>query len=133
MVCLYFFEDNILFLRTLQYLGGYNRRFYYNNILRVRNLNIRNRLNTLLILSSSVLHCNSDLDIGLYTFSSLLLAYLLSTGFEFRLLRGRLWDWLLKKYLEENFDSCIYKLLNIIDVRSIRSLRLNIRFVKRSI
>ena len=50
----YFFEDNIFLLRTLQYLGGYNRRFYYNNILRVRNFNIRSRFNTLLIFFRSL-------------------------------------------------------------------------------
>ncbi len=44
-----FFEGNILLLRTLQYLGGYNRRLYYSNILYVRNLSIRSRLNILLI------------------------------------------------------------------------------------
>ncbi len=44
----YFFEDNIL-LRTLQYLGGYNRKLYYGDVLRVRNLNTTSRLNILLI------------------------------------------------------------------------------------
>src|SRR6266511_2144921 len=47
------FEGNILLLRTLQYLGGYNRRFYYSDILRVRNLSTRSRFNTLLILFHS--------------------------------------------------------------------------------
>ena len=50
----YFFENNILFLRTLQYLGGYNRRFYYGDIFRVRNLSTRSRFNILLILFRSL-------------------------------------------------------------------------------
>ena len=42
------------------------------------------------VLFNSVLYYNSDLDIDLYTLFSLLLAYLLSTGFGFKLSRGRL-------------------------------------------
>src|SRR6266498_4485577 len=50
----YLFENNILLPRTLQYLGEYNRRFYYNNILRVRNLSTKSRFNTLPILFRSL-------------------------------------------------------------------------------
>ncbi len=82
---------------------------------------------------SSVLYYNSSLGVGLYILFSLLLAYLLFIRFGFRLSRGRLWDRLLGEYLKDDFVSCIDKLLDIIDVRSTRSLRLSIKFVRRSI